>query len=531
VNVAAAVLVEARLAGRSAWAGGRARRGIVPLVLALLVAAVLGASFTAMFRALDAAAGGTVLAWVYTLALVAMVAGDLHVLASAAIAAPDLELLLAAPLGSRRIFALKIVETLPRTLLPVLAVTLPAASAYAHVHRGSGVAALVVGPLALWAVPLGVGSALAIPLARLTPTKRWRESLAVFATFAFVAGWLASAFWVPRLAGSGPLAEPELGASLRALPAPPPWSPATWAAQALAATGERALEATLLCLLASAVSLALAFASAGRLLAELHGHALEHAGGAAGGPARGAASGTRLRSRRAPTLAAAFLRRDAALIERDWPVVLDALASLALWSLLPLAVLPLAPIPRLELARAMLIALSVSLGLDVAARALPLERASLAWARLSPVGGARWLRLRALGVAIVCGAVLAAAIAIVSGALGLRGGAALDVAAFGVGSCATAAATGMLLGAWLGDPEWTDARAMLGLGGRAVSAAALLAQAAAWLALSHRLAPRADAVAAAPAALLLTLLASAALATATLVLAARVGATREITSR
>src|SRR5437762_4532170 len=193
VNVAASLSAQARLALRSAWAGGRARRGLVPLALALPVAAVLGASFTAMFRALDAAAApagaasapvGYALGWVYTLTLVAMVAGDLHVVASAAIAAPDLEVLLAAPLGPRRIFAMKLVETLPRTLLPVLAVTLPAAIAYARVNGGSGLAALVVGPLTLWAVPLGLGSALALPLARLAPGKRWRESLAVFATFA-----------------------------------------------------------------------------------------------------------------------------------------------------------------------------------------------------------------------------------------------------------------------------------------------------------------------------------------------------------
>ncbi|HEY6894366.1 MAG TPA: helix-turn-helix domain-containing protein, partial [Rhodanobacteraceae bacterium] len=80
-------------------------------------------------------------------------------------------------------------------------------------------------------------------------------------------------------------------------------------------------------------------------------------------------------ARRAATLTRAFLRRDSALLARDWPVALDAFANLALWSLLPLAVLPLAPLPRQELARDMLIALSVSLGHDVAARALQLPGA------------------------------------------------------------------------------------------------------------------------------------------------------------
>src|SRR5262249_49597123 len=118
--------------------------------------------------------------------------------------------------------------------------------------------------------------------------------------------------------------------------------------------------------------------------------------------------------------------------------------------------------------------------------ALPLERASLAWAKLSPVGGARWARLRMLGVSLAGAVTLVVAVAIVSIVFGLQGSAALDVAAFAVATTAVAAGTGFLAGAVLGDPAWVDPRAMLGTGGRTVTALALLAESAAWLAISHR---------------------------------------------
>src|SRR5262249_19654474 len=130
-------------------------------------------------------------------------------------------------------------------------------------------------------------------------------------------------------------------------------------------------------------ALALAFASADRLLAQLQSHA-------ASVPARVVRGSVR----RAPSLQGAFLRRDLALFSRDWPVLLDLLSRLALWTLLPLALLPVTPLPRAELVRDMLVALTLSLGNDIAGRALPLERHALAWARLSPVGGARWVLRR-----------------------------------------------------------------------------------------------------------------------------------------
>lgn len=202
---------------------------------------------------------------------------------------------------------------------------------------------------------------------------------------------------------------------------------------------------------------------------------------ASGAPSRVTRGG----ARRASTLAGAFLRRDLALAARDWPVTLDVLAGLALWSLLPLAILPLAPLAPLSIARDMLIALSVSLGHDLAARALPLERASLAWARLSPVGGARWLRMRALGLATASLGVVAAAVLLVTLAFRLTFAAAADAAVFALAAAITTLSAGLLSGAIFGESAWTDPRAMLAPGGRLVSALLSVALAGAWITFAH----------------------------------------------
>lgn len=477
MNTAVVARTGWRMARRALWSGGRPRRGLLLLgVTLLMMLAVLSAAllvFEALGRpGVPPAWSSRVLAWAFTLAMAVLTLGDLHVAVATLVAAPDLERLRAAPLTPRQLLALKLWETLPRTLPPVLGIALPVALAYVWVVGGSNLWALAPALFALWAVPLGLACAIALPLLRHAPAAYVRESLAVLATFAFVAGWLANAFWMPHVAGEGA----GLAAGMTALPAPPAWSPATWAAHALSTAAPRAWPAAVACVLTACVALALAMLAATRLLAGLH----ERAAAAAGRTVRASA-------RRAPTLAWAFLKRDAALVTRDWPVALDALASLALWALLPLAVLPLAPLPALELARDMVIALSVSLGNDIAARALPLERTSLAWARLSPVGGARWVRRRALGVGVVSGVLLLAASALVCLALGLRGRAVLDLVTFAFAAAIPATATGLLVGALLGDPNWVDPRAMLGAGGRMAAAAALLVQAGVWLAIAHTL--------------------------------------------
>jgi hypothetical protein len=478
VNLAAAVGTQGLAARRAIWSGGRPHRGAVTILFAVLMAGAFAVTFVVLFGALERSDAGPeprarVLGWAFTFAFVLLALGDLLTVVSAAATAPDLERLLAAPLRPRELLLLKFVHTLPRTLGPVVAIALPAALCFQAGNGGAGALALVVALVTLWAVPLALGTALAIPLLRLAPAARLRESVAVLATLAFLGGWLANTFWMPRL-----LASTDIGARLRAIPPLPAWLPATWAADALARPGERGLEALAACVVASLGALALAFGVAERMLTRLQ-------------PGMAAPTGMVVQgtSRRAATLTGAFLRRDLALFTRDWPVLLDLAARLLLWTLLPLAVLPLTPLPRAELVRDMLVTLTLSLGNDIGTRVLPLERHSLAWARLSPVGGARWVLRRALGVAALGAAILFAGAVLAGAALRLPPPGILDAFAFALPAAATAIAFGLLIGALLGDPQWRDPRAMLGPGGRTVSAMVMLAQGSAWIVASHALGP------------------------------------------
>ena len=430
-------------ARRAFWRAGRPRRGIAGIVLAVMTAAAASLTLIALFDGLERAGApaesyARVLGWAFTFAFVLLALGDLLTVVSAAAAAPDLERLLAAPIRPRELLLIKFMETLPRTIGPVVAIALPAALCFVAENGGAHASVIVVALVTLWTVPLALGTALAIPLLRMAPVARLRESIALLATLAFLGGWLANTFWMPRL-----FASTDVAARLRAIPPLPPWSPATWAADALARPGERGLEALAACIAASVGALVLASGVAERMLARLQ-------------PGTTAAIGTTVRgtSRRAATLTGAFLRRDMALFSRDWTVLLDLVARLLLWTL------------------------------------LPLERRSLAWARLSPIGGARWVLERALGVAGLSVVILLAGALIASAALGLPLSVAMNAFAFGLPAAATALGFGLLIGALLGDPDWRDPRAMLGPGGRALSAFVMLSQGAAWVGVSHALGPR-----------------------------------------
>ena len=475
MNRAAVARTGLSLARRALWSGGRPRQGVLPVMLMLLLAGASVLALTVLFGSAAAAqvpkaVHVNLLGWAFTLAMLMLVVGDLHAVVSAAVTAPDLELLRAAPLSARQILGLKLAATLPRTLPPVLAIALPSVLAYGYVNGSPSAPAFLLVLAGLWALPLALGTLLAIPLLRLAPAAHLREPLALLATLAFIAGWVANTFWVPRLASDSL----DLAAALRALPAPPDWSPATWAAHAIAG-GRGAASA----LAEFSVLVFAALAAASAVAGELFEVVMSRSTGTLGRVSRASA-------RRAPSLARAFLRRDAALATRDWPVTLDALAGLALWTLLPLAILPLAPLAPLSVARDMVIALSVSLGHDFAARALPLERDSVAWARLSPVGGARWMRLRALGLGLAALGMVGVAVLIVALVFRLSPAGAADVAVFACAAAITTMATGLLSGARFGESAWTDPRAMLAPGGRLVSAIVSVALAGAWLTLAHR---------------------------------------------
>src|SRR6185295_6155962 len=129
------------------------------------------------------------------------------------------------------------------------------------------------------------------------------------------------------------------------------------------------------------------------------------------------------------SLLRAMLRRDARLFLRDWTVLGDVLISSVLWTLLPLLSAPLIEVDRVLLARAMLLALTVALGNEIAARAVPFERRGLAWARLAPVAPWRWVTARALSTVTIALPIVALATIAVAATLRLSGGALLGTIA------------------------------------------------------------------------------------------------------
>jgi hypothetical protein len=435
MNRAAVARTGLLLARRALWSGGRPRQGVLPVMLMLLLAGASALALTVLFGSAAAAqvpkaVHVNLLGWAFTLAMLMLVVGDLHAVVSAAVTAPDLELLRAAPLSARQILGLKLAATLPRTLPPVLAIALPSVLAYGYVNGSPSAPVLLLVLAGLWALPLALGTLARDP----APAPGTRRSPARAARIAghtrvhrrlggeHVLGAAAR----QRFAGPG-------GSIARAACAPD-WSPATWAAHAVAGgRGAGSALAGFSALVFAALSAASAVAG------ELFEVVMSRSTGTLGRVSAASA-------RRAPSLARAFLRRDAALATRDWPVTLDALAGLALWTLLPLAILPLAPLAPLSVARDMVIALSVSLGHDFAARALPLERDSLAWARLSPVGGARWMRLRALGLGLAALGMVAVAVLIVALVFRLSPAGVADVAVFACAAAITTLSTGPALG-------------------------------------------------------------------------------------
>ena len=186
------------LARRALWHNGRPRRGVLPVVLTLAMLLAFGLTFDTLFQTLaDAGASAAVairlLGWAFTLSFVMLVLGDVHVVVAALLDTPELDRLRLAPLGTAQLLVIETVRTLPRTLPPVIGIALPAAIAHAMAYGTTPWLELPVVLVTLWAVPLGLGTAIALVLLRFAPAARVREGIAALATFAFVAGWLANA--------------------------------------------------------------------------------------------------------------------------------------------------------------------------------------------------------------------------------------------------------------------------------------------------------------------------------------------------
>ena len=465
---------------RGRW---RVRAGLGAVVLAVAISALLTYSLTRLFVAF-AADGATaleaarVLVAVFTTTALGTLLFDLHATMATLLLAPDLELLRRAPLPARTVLALKLLDALPLSSTMILALAIPTTIAFALAYPGAlhvGLAPFVLATL--WAIPLGLGVAVAAALVRIAPAALVREAIGLLTTVALTLTWLTNTFLLPRLLSEGRMLDGTFRSMLSQFPAPLAASPATWAVEALLAPWPHALVALGLLGVSAALSLALAARVGARALQR--GSEVIHATPVAHRASRVAFTVSR---------ASAFLQRDLALYLRDWTVMSDIVVAALLWTLLPLAFIPVLPMPPVVLAHTMLVALTVGLGHEVASRALPFERDAIQWLRIAPIHPTRWVALRVPGVLVIALPLFLLGWVAVAVTLRLGPSDTANVLLQSGAALATSIAIGFWVGAAFGDPAWRHPRAMLKGTGRLVAVLLLVGQACTWLALRPMLA-------------------------------------------
>ena len=491
MNVAGVARSRLRLLRNAFRGGGRSdrRRRLNPalsLVLLTLFAAMVYLTMATTFEPLAAAGpdgGARVLALILAAAVAGLIVFDVHFAVSAVLLDSDLELLRRAPIRRPALLLLKLVDSLPRTASIVAAFAGPAVLAYAVAWPLPAWAWLlaVIQLAALWALPLGLGVAFALLILRRVPARRAREALGLLATFFITSVWLINSFVLPRMvehAGA-------FGASLDRWGTAAAFSPPHWAARALAAAADgrtaESLALTLALVAAGAAAMAIAAVTAAAqldvVLARIAQGEAPRSRRAGAAPRRASPSHAR------GGLFAAVIRKDARLLARDWTVLSDVLAAAALWTLLPLVSAPLQAFPAQVTARAMMVALAVALGYEVAARTVPFEKDGLVWMRLAPIAPARWAAAKLLGAGVLSLALMLLAATGVLLALKV-GGAWPAILVLALSALALSLALGFWTGIVFGDPKWTNPRAMLHLGGRLTATGLLLLQAGIWLGLA-----------------------------------------------
>ncbi len=500
MNWRGVALSRIRLARHELLGGGHGerRRGtrarpLLAATLGLVLGTIVMLGLMVLFLQLEqdgvgAREASAVLALLLTATLVGLLAFDLHEVVSAMLLDSDLEFLRRAPIPGWALFLIKLLDALPRTSVLLVILGVPALIAYAAIFPVAWWCWLLAIPALgmLWAIALGLGVAVSVALLRVVPARTAREVLGLLSTFTLFALWLGNSFLLPRLAlesGSPRALVEALGSSTLAMA----WSPGAWAAGIMAAGSADAPVAALRGLALLAATAAAVLVAAGAVASRNLDRVQSRISGAPARSAGRADRATRFAAR--PDILDALLRRDLRLYLRDWTVLGDILVASVLWTLLPLVGLPIlstdagaAPgIDRTLLARAMLLALTVALGYEIATRAIPFERGGMAWMRLAPVREQAWVAGRGVSTLTLALPIVAVATVAVTAAFALPLHAIGGTLALVMPALVTALATGMWTGAVHGNFAWTHPRAMLTLTGRAIATLLLLVQAAGWL--------------------------------------------------
>ncbi|MGH3118931.1 MAG: putative ABC transporter permease subunit [Gaiellales bacterium] len=469
---------------------GRLKNPLVGWVLAAVLGGFFAFGFASLFEQLSSAGAtsresATALGYLLTAALIGLLVFDLDEAVAALLLDSDLELLRRAPLSGRALFTIKLLDAFPRTSKLLVVLVLPASLAYAALHPLAfwGWALLPIQILALWAIPLGLGVTSALHLLRSVPARRARDVLGVFSTLIFALIWVANWLLLPRLSGM----DDDLGQSLReTMAVRPAWlavSPADWAATAVGAAADSdfggAVVSTFLLVLGAALTGAMALSTAARTLESVQAKIAVPVHAVRRRPWTASVTGNRPTS-----FPLATLSKDARLLLRDWTVLGDVLVAATLWTLLPLAAIPLADLPPGFQVRAMLLALTVGLGYEVATRAVPFERSGAAWIRLAPVPVGRWVAVKMTGAAVVSLPLMGLAGAALQFAYPMSFWVWIEIAALVVPALGLSLAFGLWTGVAFADFRWTNPRAMITLSGRLAASMLLIVQAVGWLGLA-----------------------------------------------
>ena len=469
-------------------ASGRFGRNLILIVLVVAVLAFgIGGLLATMFKLVAPEPGGidiaaAVLGMVLSATLAGLLVLDLQEAIQTLIADSDLDLLRRAPIAPAALFAIKMADALPRTSLLFAVVALPAVAAF-HWAFPLPWWTWLLTPLlmfALWAIPMGVGTAVAFQLLRVVPARYVREALGLLSGLTFLLVWLVNFVVLPRMSDTLEDPSSSFRRAMESFPHRYGFSPGWWVAVALASaargTPGHVVIPALAVLALATVSLVLAARSAEANLETVRSRVV--AGSTRS--RRATTAQPRPTSERPRSILSAVLARDARSLARSWTVLSDIVAAAILWTLLPFISAPAFGAANDKIVRAMLLALPVGLGYEIAARAIPLERHAYQWVRLAPVRALEWILAKFAGCLVLAFILLAIVATSAMIALKLPQSEALPTMCLAAPALVLALATGLWLGAAFGDPGWTNPRAMLTPLGRGISLGLLLAQAAIW---------------------------------------------------